>query len=121
MDVVVTLPTSFGIKAWVDEGDPAGAPWSGQEWGWFMGGRVPPKRLDRGDRVYVTYRGKLIGYSPLIRVQYRPEGWGFALVRGGNAVAVTIPEAIKPFRGYRYRWWEREIEVPFPDWKEAFE
>lgn len=41
----------------------------------------------------------------------------FALVRRAGAVAVTIPEPITGFRGWRYRWWPREAEVPFPDWR----
>lgn len=28
MDIFVTVPLSFGWQAWIDEGDPAGAPWS---------------------------------------------------------------------------------------------
>jgi hypothetical protein len=40
------------------------------------------------------------------------------LVRHG-AVAVTIPERIHGFRGYRQRWWPREAEQPFPDWRTA--
>lgn len=122
MDVVVTLPKSFGLKRWIAEGDPAGVDWSGQEWGWYMGGH-PPKKLEPGDRVYVVYDGHLIGYSPLVRVQpinSDGDGYegGFALVRGGGAVAVTIDERIRGFQGFRYRWWKREDERPFPGWRE---
>ena len=39
-----------------------------------------------------------------------------AQVRAGGAEAVTIPETIRGFQGYRYRWWRRYSEVPFPDW-----
>ena len=68
MDVVVTLPKSFGLSAWIEEGDPAGtAEWSGTEWGWFMGGK-PPRTLVPSERVYVVYNGRLRGYSPLIRI-----------------------------------------------------
>lgn len=31
-DVIVTVPMSFGLLNWIDEGDPAGEPWSGEEW-----------------------------------------------------------------------------------------
>lgn len=131
MDVVVTLPKKFGLKKWTAEGDPAGTDWSKTEWGWFMGGN-PPKKLEPGDRVYVVYSGHLIGYSPLLRIEDDPHGFdadpklddvvyrdsGFALVRGGGAVAVTIDQHIKGFQGYRYRWWERSEERPFPDWKD---
>lgn len=112
-DVVVTLPKSFGLQNWIDEGDPAGEPWSGEEWHWYMGG-YPPAHLRAGDRVYVTHKGKLIGYAPLVRVE-RTE-LGYALVRHGDAVAVTITEQIPGFRGPRNRWWAREDERPFPEW-----
>jgi hypothetical protein len=42
--------------------------------------------------------------------------WRYALVRHGDAVAVTIDEFVRGFRGWRYRWWNRDIETPFPDW-----
>lgn len=118
-DVVVTLPMNFeygnarGIRAWIAEGDPAGTPWSGEEWGWYMGG-FPPC-IEPGERVYVVHRGKLRGYAPLTRIQGTPPG--FALIRRGDAVAVTVPFSIPGFRGFRYRWWERDDEVPFPDWR----
>src|ERR1700687_1060120 len=31
-DVVVTVPLSFGLDRWIDEGDAAGEPWTGQLW-----------------------------------------------------------------------------------------
>jgi hypothetical protein len=126
-DIVVTLPKSFGLKKWIAEGDPAGEPWSGEHWGWFMGGN-PPKKLEPGDRVYVVYDGHLIGYSPLLRIEDDLPLFdtsvaaygrgGFALVRGGDAVAVTIDQRIRGFQGYRYRWWDRDQERPFPEWKD---
>jgi hypothetical protein len=117
MDVVVTLTKSFGLRRWIAEGDPAGTDWSGQEWGWYMGGH-PPKNLEPGDRVYVVYDGHLIGYSPLVCIRQNPHIRGYVLVRGGGAVAVTIDERIRGFQGCRYRWWKREDERPFPDWQE---
>lgn len=117
-DVVVTVPKSFGLAEWIAEGDAAGEPWSGQEWDFYLGA-VCPRDIQRGDRVYVVYNGKLRGYAPLISVAEMsgPDRWGYSLVRGGDAVAVTIDRYIKGFRGFRYRWWNREEERPFPDWK----
>jgi hypothetical protein len=112
-DVVVTVPKSFGLDNWIAEGDPAGAPWSGEEWGFFMGGNLP--RIEPGERVYIVYNAQLRGYAPLVRV--RTTDRGFALVRRGDAVAVTILEPIPGFRGIRYRWWDRVDEYPFPDWQ----
>jgi hypothetical protein len=131
MDIVVTLPKSFGLRRWIEEGDPAGEEWSGTQWGWFMGGH-PPKKIQPGERVYVVYSGHLIGYAPLVKIDYDPYGYregpygkeldaldlGFALVREGGAVAVTIDQHIRGFQGFRYRWWNRDEERPFPDWKE---
>lgn len=139
-DVVVTVPKYFeyaglvGIEAWIKEGDPAGAKWSGIEWSFTLGGHPP--NIVKGERVYIVHNNKLRGYAPLIRVdEFDDEddlaGWfgdlpecppkrrigGYALVRGGGAVAVTIDEPIKGFRSFRYRWWHRQLERPFPDWQ----
>lgn len=115
-DICVTLPLSFGLREWVDEGDPAGTPWSGEEWHWYMGG-YPPRHLVPGDRVYVVHNGKLRGYAPLVRVERTDRG--YALVRHGGAEAVTIAEHIPGFRGPRARWWAREDERAFPEWRTA--
>lgn len=119
-DVVVTVPKTFeyagliGIEAWAREGDAAGEPWSGEEWHFYLGG--PRPQMVAGDRVYVVHNNKLRGYAPLVRIETYRSG-GYALVRHGDAVAVTIDEPITGFRGFRYRWWERDIEKPFPDWR----
>lgn len=124
-DIVVTVPMNFrhpcapdkrGLEAWVAEGDAAGTEWSGTEWDFLLGGHKPP--IEPGERVYVVCEYKLRGYAPLLYLN----GWDEwdpyrgALIRGGGAVAVTIPERIVGFRGYRVRWWKREDEIPFPDW-----
>jgi hypothetical protein len=116
-DVVVTVPQWFGLDAWIAEGDPPGAPWSGTEWDFYVSAGRPNMRP--GDRVYVVYGGKLRGYAPLVRIAPPPSVGPnrCSLVRHGGAVAVTIPEYIRGFRGFRYRWWDREIERPFPDWR----
>jgi hypothetical protein len=112
MDVVVTVPKSFGLAAWIDEGDLPGEKWSGEEWHFYLGCGAP--NCHPGDRVYVVYDGKLRGYSPLVRLERT--GRGCALVRHNDAVAITIDEYIKGFRGFRYRWWEWETEKPFTRW-----
>lgn len=134
-DVVVTVPKNFryrgktGLAAWISEGDPAGTKWSGEEWHFYLGSIRP--KIEPGDRVYVVCDGRLRGYSPLVRVDEcldpsrysRSSASGYAsryaLVRHGDAVAVAIPDPIPGFRGFRYRWWDREIEIPFPDWRTA--
>jgi hypothetical protein len=115
-DVVVTVPRSFGLERWIEEGDPAGVQeWSGQEWHFYLWGPIPDIRP--GERVYVCYNGALRGYAPLVRVDHLGRNH-FGLVRHSGAVAVTIAEYIQGFRGFRYRWWPYEIEVPFPNWQD---
>jgi hypothetical protein len=143
-DLVVTCPKGFWLE-WIAEGDPAGTPWSGTEWGWYMGGRRPD--IAPGDRLYIVAWGKLRGYAPVTRLMQRCRDTrlvsdvlrGYADVRDigaampvvpssllndswcicreGNAEAVTIAEVIPGFRGWRRRWWPREHEVPFADWQ----
>jgi len=115
MDVVVTLPESFGLSRWIAEGDAAGDPWSGQLWAWYLGGR-PPNKINIGERVYVVYKNHLIGYSRLIRIDIFNEN-RYSLVRAGDAMAATIDQEIKGFRGFRYRWWDQNEERLFPEWR----
>lgn len=117
MDVVVTVPKNFthpcapglkGLEAWLAEGDPPGSEWSGQEWVFTTWGARPD--ISPGDRVYVVCEGRLVGYAPLTDLEVN--GRCIELIREGNAVACTIDEPITGFRGWRYRWWEREREKP---------
>jgi hypothetical protein len=142
-DVVVTVPMHL-YDDWLDEGDLAGGPESwpcsfcllqhvknpnrpcevcggtgrlseGQtDWHFYLGTR-PPDNMPVGGRVYVVAYGKLRGYSPLTRIE--DVGNGFAFVRRGGAEAVTIREPIKGFQGWRWRWWHRAEEIPYPDWQ----
>ena len=81
-------------------------------------------KIESGERVHVVARDRLRGYAPLIRLQggnravshQRRVGF-WDLIREGGAVAVTIPETVKGFRGWRYRWWDRSVETPFPGWR----
>lgn len=115
MDLVVTVPQSFGLKNWIAEGDLPGQEWSGEEWHFYLAGPVPD--INPGERVYVVYKGKLRGYAPLVRIErYGPNS--YALVRHNDAQAVTIDEPIKGFRGFRYRFWEYSQEKPFPGWSQ---
>lgn len=62
---------------------------------------------------------KLRGYAPITRIAKDEDARGYAIGRKGGAVAVTIEERIVGFRGWRERWWQREIERPFPEWQTA--
>lgn len=109
-DVVVTLPKSFGLGRWQEEGDNPGEPWTGRYYAFSVSGAPS---IVWGERVYVVHDGRLIGYAHLVeRRVTRTETGGHRseLIRGGGAVACTIDEEIKGFRGYRYRWWDREDE-----------
>lgn len=98
------------------EGDAAGDPYTGEEWGWFT--RSPLARIIQpGDRFYVVAHGKLRGWSPVTRVQWG-DGSG-VICRRGDAVACTLPFDIPGFRGLRRVWWNRKQEIPFPNWREV--
>jgi len=120
-DLVGACPKDFWLD-WIAEGDAAGDPCTGEEWGWYT--RAPlAATIKRGDRFYVVAHGKLRGWAPVTRVQgphSDDEGEdqsGWIICRRGGAVACTVPFAIPGFRGLRVRWWDRTQEIPFPDWK----
>ena len=113
-DVVVTVPKAVW-QAWIAEGDLPDEPWSGTGYGYVLGGGRPD--IQPGERVYVVAWGRLRGYAPLVALQSDGNG-RHVLIRAGGAVAVTVPERIDGFRGWRYAWWDRADEVPFPNWRE---
>lgn len=119
-DVVVTVPKGKWL-GWIEEGDAVGLPESGEEWGFFTAGMKP--NIVPGERVYVVAHGRLRGYAPLTALEWTPSGRGafgqVAFGRKGGAVAVTIADPIRGFQGWRYRFWARANEIPFPDWKTA--
>jgi hypothetical protein len=119
VDVVCTVPKDLW-HGWIEEGDSVGLSESGVEWGFFTYGARP--KVELGDRCYIVSHGRLRGYAPITRVVFTPrrEGQNIGKVvfcRKGGAVAVTIKAPIRGFRGYQYRWWDRKLEIPFPDWK----
>jgi len=121
-DVVVTVPMNLW-EDWIEEGDLPGDLKSllepGESWGFYTWGTRP--EIERGERVYVVAHRQLRGYAPLVRLHYeeRPgRGQGpVCFDRHGGAVAVSIDEPIRGFRGWRYRWWDRSAERPFPGWR----
>lgn len=161
-DLVVTVPKSFGLAEWINEGDLPGEPWSGDYWSFYVGGAMPRLRLtgeewsadskrptapdrigepggnspgtelvyrnmdpDRSwlfcepdQRCYIVAHERLRGYAPLFAVEVDERRHLRAFIRRGDAVAVTIPEVIRGFRGWRYRWWDRRLERPFPEWRD---
>lgn len=114
MDVVVTVPKAEWNE-WIGEGDLPGDADFGNQYGFRVYGSEPD--IDYGDRVYIVAHGKLRGWAPLTYLEsHGPGCWEF--VREGGAVACTIDAPIRGFRGWRYRWWKREDEKPFPDWRQ---
>jgi hypothetical protein len=113
-DVVVTVPRQRWLE-WIREGDAAGDPESDRLWAWHCRPEYGPPPISQGERLYICAWGRVRGYAPLIRLLRKPNCW--ALCRRGGAVAVTIEERVRPFRGWRERWWSRDIERPFPDWR----
>jgi hypothetical protein len=114
-DLVGTCPKDFWLE-WIAEGDAAGDPETGEEWGWYTGDRKAAS-VQPGDRFYVVAHGRLRGWAPVTRV-CRDAGGGWIICRRGAAVACTIPESIPGFRGLRLRWWGREVERPFVQWRD---
>jgi len=118
-DVVVTVPQRHWSD-WLAEGDLPGQRWSGyRSHFWIAQDGLP--RIKPGERVYVVAHGKLRGYAPLISLEPMCllASSRACLMRADGAVACTLPETIRGFQGWRYRWWERAAEVPFPEWQEA--
>jgi hypothetical protein len=117
-DLVVTVPKWFWPD-WIAEGDLPGEPASGEEWAFTLGGGPRPP-IEPGERLYVVAHGRLRGYAPVTRLvnEYATGGRGWSICRRGGAVAVTIPEPISGFRGWRRRWWARTDELPFTDWRQ---
>ena len=115
-DLVGTCPKDFW-EEWIAEGDAAGDPPTGQEWGWYTSHRLA-KSMKPGDRFYVVAHGKLRGWAPVTRVVVEgSDNDHYVICREAGAVACTIPEIIPGFRGLRLRWWPREQEQPFENWK----
>lgn len=109
VDLVGTCPKGFW-REWIAEGDPAGEPESGEEWGWLTQHNSRDE-INPFERFYAVAHGRLRGYAPVWAVR---DG---AIIRKGGAVACTIDAPIPGFRGLRKRWWSREIERPFPEWR----
>lgn len=113
-DLVVTVPKNLW-RMWLDEGDLPGQPWSGMESTFYLGGGRPP--ITVGERLYIVAHDRVRGYAPVTQVVRTAQGWG--ICRHDGAVAITIPQKVTGFRGWRIRWWDRTREQPFPDWKTA--
>ena len=109
VDLVGTCPKDFW-QEWIEEGDAAGEPETGEEWGWYTRHSFI-RFIKPGDRFYVVAHGRLRGWAPVTRIQ------SGVICRRGGAVACTIDEPIPGFRGLRQRWWDRSLERPFPDWE----
>lgn len=128
MDIVATVPMSRWAD-WLTEGDLANGgaepePWERlNEYGMTFGPGSSRPAAEPGERLYIVAHGKLRGYSPITAIattfpeRFGGRAGGFAVVRRGEAVAVTISVPVKGFQNWRYRWWDRETEVPFPEWK----
>jgi hypothetical protein len=113
-DLVGTCPKDFW-EEWIAEGDSVGEPYTGEEWGWYTSHSFAAT-IKPGDRFYVVAHGKLRGWAPVTRLEDNGRG-GYCICRRGDAIACTLPFPIPGFRGLRQRWWDRSIEIDFPDWK----
>ena len=115
-DVVVTVPKGMW-QEWIEEGDLPGEP-EGDYVSHFWIPKQGLPTISTGERVYIVAHGKLRGYAPIIGREQscRLLPGRACLIRRNGAEAVTIPEPIRGFQGWRYRWWSVEEEIAFPDW-----
>jgi hypothetical protein len=111
-DLCVCVP-KWSWPEWLAEGDAAGKSESGTEWGFSLGRVKPP--IKPGERLYIVAHNRLRGYAPVTGIKLLAGIW--VICRQGGAVAVTIPEKIHGFQGFRRRWWDTKDELPFQDWK----
>lgn len=120
-DLVGTCPKDFW-EDWLREGGLPGdrdtGPWT--EWSWYTNHSLA-LQAKPGDRFYIVAHGKLRGYAPVFKLEVPPEdnpSVKYAIIRRLGAVACTVPFAIQGFRGLRVRWWKREQEQPFENWRQ---
>ena len=119
VDLVGTCPMNEWDE-WLSEGDCADDLPDHQEYGWYTAHHLVGK-IHAGDRFYVVAHGKLRGWAPVTRVKAERNGisarWSGVILREGGAVACTLLAPVPGFRGLRERWWDRNDEIPFPDWR----
>jgi hypothetical protein len=127
-DVVVTVPKSFryggetGLRAWLKEGCLVGEEDDDQLGGYVFSTWGLTPAIVPGERVYVLCEKFIRGYAPLTQLRANYGRGRVEFIRGGGAVAVTIrgpdglPLPVVGFRGWKYRWWQPEDEMPFPEW-----
>lgn len=113
-DLVGTCPKNFW-KEWIAEGDAAGEPCTGQEWGWYTKDRLA-RTIRPGERLYIVAHGRLRGWAPVTRLVTEGNHW--IICRRGEAVACTLAVPVPGFQGLRVRWWDRKLELGFPNWRE---
>ena len=114
-DLVGTCPMWFW-EEWLAEGDCAGESNTGREYEWQTKHSLI-NQIEPEDRFYVVAHGKLRGYAIVtcVGVSFNDPDYD-AITREGGAIACTINEAIKGFRGLRKVWWGRSQEHLFSDW-----
>ena len=115
MDLVGTCPMRRWRK-WLAYG--GFTPESGKAYVWYTRSSLVTQ-MSPGDRFYVVAFGRLRGYAPVVKVLTLNGGWfGVMWMRNpGNAVACTIDRSCIGFQGLARRWWPREDEKPFPEWR----
>lgn len=117
-DIVVTVPKGLWSD-WLAEGDLPGEAARFRSHFWIGANYNAMPKIEPGERVYIVAHGRLRGFAPLVGMEAKCKlrESRSCLMREGGAVAITIPEKIVGFRGWRYRWWDQNIEIPFPEWK----
>ncbi len=116
-DLVGTCPKDFWLE-WIAEGDAAGAPSSGEEWGWYTHHGLA-REIRPGERFYVVAHGRLRGWAAVTRVKYSTDGRPVCICRQGGAVAITIDEPVTGISRAAPALVAARHRAPVPDWKTA--
>jgi transcriptional regulator with XRE-family HTH domain len=116
-DLVVVVAYNHWA-AWLKEGDPAVVPpdkpvKTKRRHALYLGTHEPV--ITPGERVYIVSHGRLRGYAPLIAIEKK--GPAYYAIRGGGAVAVTLPRSLYLTHPIE-RTWSLAEEIPFPQWRE---
>lgn len=109
MDIVLYIPER-SWERFLAEGDtPNDGEWSGLTHPHCLSGR--PKNLQRGDHVYFASGGEVRYRAPIFGTA--EHNGRFYLLRQGGAEWVELDEPVRPFQGFRYRWWDLDDEVHY--------
>lgn len=100
-------------KSWqhfLEEGDVTeGIEWSGLTHAHCLS--TKPKRIEKGSYVYFAALGEIQFRAPIYATA--EQNGKFFLLRQGGAEDVLVDIPIRPFQGFRYKWWPDHQEAVY--------